>query len=169
MKHHSALWHSALRRYETWANALMAAGVDRRQVRPQQKSALAVLKVLRDVMQRSRPEVPTRLKLECAYYFGSYRKAVAALRTEKRLSRSWTRATVLRAIVQRYRSKQPLSYTAVRRSAARLVYAAQKQFRSWGRALAAARIDPTLCYRRPNGRSERQPRRCGKRRRGGKS
>jgi hypothetical protein len=104
---------------------------------------------LRDALkQQSENDLPEKLKLHAVYYFGSLRKAKAALKTDRRLSAGWSKAKVIAMIVQRHRSGKPLGYAAVRHNNPRLVSAAEAYFGSWGNALYAAGIDPNLYLQR---------------------
>ena len=128
-------------------NALIAAGLDVRD--SPHDGRRGVLRALRDALeQHSENDLPEKLKLHAAYYFGSLRKAKAALKTDHRLLGGWSKAKIIAMIIQRHRSGKPLDYASVRRNNPRLVSAAEAYFGTWGNALSAAGIDPNLYFRR---------------------
>jgi hypothetical protein len=98
--------------------------------------------------QHPQNDLPEKLKQHATYYFGSLRKAKAALKTDRRVSAGWSKAKIIAMIIQRHRSGRPLGYAAARRDDPALVSAAEAYFGSWGNALHAAGIDPNLHLRR---------------------
>ena len=147
LKHYPALFSAALRIFGSWANALLAAGIEVPD--SPHDGRRGVLRALRDALeQHSENDLPEKLKLHAAYYFGSLQKAKAALKTDRRVSAGWSKAKIIAMIVQRQRSGKPLGYAAVRRDNPALVSAAEAYFGSWGNALHAAGIDPNLYLHR---------------------
>ena len=140
LKHYAALFSAALRIYGSWPNALIAAGIEVPD-RPRD-GRRGVLRALREALEQHSENIPQRLKLHAAYYFGSLQKAKAALKTDRRVSSGWSKAKIITMIIQRHRSGKPLGYAGVRRDNPRLVSAAEAYFGSWGNALHAAGIDP---------------------------
>ena len=108
---------------------------------------LGVLRALRDALEHSENDLPQKLKVPAAYYFGSLRKAKAALRTDRRLSAGWNKVKIVAAIRKMHRLGQPLGYAATRRNNPALVSAAEAYFRTWGNALYAAGFTPNLYLR----------------------
>jgi hypothetical protein len=92
-------------------------------------------------------DLSEKLKLHAVYYFGSFPKAKAALKTDRRVSAGWSKAKIIAVIIQRHRSRKPLGYAAMRRHNPRLVSAAEAYFGTWGNALYAAGLDPNLYLR----------------------
>jgi hypothetical protein len=93
----------------------------------------------------SKSEIPDPLKLAAEHYFGSVRKALAALNKDRRLSRGWSKPKIIATLSRMHRSRKPLTYTAARRNIPALASAAEAYFGSWGKALHAAGIDPEMC------------------------
>ena len=155
LKHYPALFSAALRIFGSWANALIAAGLEVRD--SPHDGRRGVLRALRDALeQHSENDLPEKLKLHAAYYFGSLRKAKAALKTDHRLLAGWSKAKIIAMIIQRHRSGKPLDYAAVRRDNPRLVSAAEAYFGSWGNALHAAGIT-RICIFTVSGTNEQCP------------
>jgi hypothetical protein len=90
--------------------------------------------------------MPQALKSKAEYYFGSLRKAVAALKKDRRLSHGWNKPKILKVLSLMHRSKKDLTYAGARRTVPALVSAAEAYFGSWGKALFAAGIDPNLYF-----------------------
>jgi hypothetical protein len=147
LRHYQKLFSAARRRYGSWPNALVAAGIEVPD--NPHDGRRGVLRVLREGLeQHSENDLPEKLKLHAAYYFGSLRKAKAALKTDRRFLAGWSKAKVLADIIQMHRSGQPLGYAAARRNNPRLLSAAEAYFGTWGNAIHAAGIDPNLYFRR---------------------
>jgi hypothetical protein len=91
-------------------------------------------------------EIPETLKFRAAHYFGSLRKAVAALKNNSRVSQEWNKEKIITAISRLHRSKDKLGYGKARREIPALLSAAEAYFGSWGKALYAAGIDPNLYF-----------------------
>ena len=107
-----------------------------------------MLRALREgLQQHSENDLPEKLKLHAAYYFGSLQKAKAALKTDRKISAGWSKAKIIAEIRKVYKSGQPLGYAAVRRNNPRLLSAAEPYFGTWGNALYAAGLDPNLYLR----------------------
>jgi hypothetical protein len=156
LKHHAALFSAALRISGSLPNALIAAGLEVPDA--PQGGRRGVLRALRDALkQQSENDLPEKLKLHAAYYFGSLQKAKAALKTDRRISAGWSKAKIVAVIIQRLRSGKPLGYAAARRDNPRLVSAAEAYFGSWGNTLHAAGIDPNLYFRRSGANEKRLP------------
>ena len=147
LKHYSALFSAALRTFDSWPNPLIAAGLEVPD--SPHGGRHGVLRALRDALkQHSRNDLPEKLKMHAAYYFGSLRKAKAALKTDRRILAGWSRAKVIAEIVQMHRSGKPLGYAAARRDDPALVSAAEAYLGSWANALHVAGIDSSLYLRR---------------------
>jgi hypothetical protein len=112
---------------------------------------------LSDALERQTGEnVPQALKLEAAHYFGSLEKAIATLKKQGNRLPGWNRRKIMNVLSQMHRSKESLAYATARRDAPALVSAAEAHFGSWGKALYAAGIDPSLYFvhhrwRKPRG------------------
>ena len=147
LKHYAALFSAALRIFGSWANALIAAGIEVPDA--VHDGRRGVLRALRDALeQHSENDLSEKLKLHAVYYFGSLQKAKAALKTDRRLRTGWSTTKIIAAISERQRLGKPLGYAAARRDDPALVSAAEAYFGSWGNALHAAGIDPNLYLRR---------------------
>ena len=114
---------------------------------------LEILRQLREIAENeSENKIPETLRLQADYYFGSLRKALAALKTDKRLAHAWSRRKVIQALSHLHRSKLP--YSTARRIVPKLVSAAERYFGSWGKAVHAAasiRIANSFAtWRKPN-------------------
>jgi hypothetical protein len=148
MKNHQGLFRKALRQYDSWDGALVAAGIVKMAVVGQlHGSRLGVLRNLRDALDGlSKADISVGLKLQAEYYFGSLRKATAALKKDRRLSHGWSKPKILRILSRMHRAKVGLAYAKVRREFPALVSAAEAYFGSWGKALYAKGIDPNLYF-----------------------
>jgi hypothetical protein len=147
LKHYQKLFSAALRIFGSWPNALLAAGIEVPD--NPHDGRRGVLRALREGLeQHFENDLPEKLKLHAAYYFGSFRKAKAALKTDRRISAGWNKDKIIAMIVQVQRSGQPLGYAAARRNNPRLVSAGEAYFGTWGNALHAAGIDPNVYFRR---------------------
>ena len=123
-KHYAALFSAALRKFEFWPNALIAAGLEVPD--SPHGGRRGVLRGLRDAFeQHSESDLPEKLKLHAAYYFGSLHEAKAASKIDRRVSDGWRKAKIEAVIIQRHKSRKPLGYTAVRRDNPPLVSAAE--------------------------------------------
>src|SRR5688572_20129625 len=104
---------------------------------------------MRDALEQySEDDLPKKLKLHAAYYFGSLGKAKAALKTDRRFGAGWSTTKIIAGIRQRRRLGKPLGYPAARRDNPALVSVAEAYFGSWGNALYATGIDPNLYLHR---------------------
>jgi hypothetical protein len=91
-----------------------------------------VVRALADALKHhSQNELPEKLNLDAVYYFGSLRKAKAAVKTDRRLRTGWSTTTIIAAIRERQRSGKPLGYAAVRQDEPALVSAAEAYFGGW--------------------------------------
>jgi hypothetical protein len=99
--------------------------------------------------------VPHVLKLEAAHYFGSLEKAIAVQKKQGNRLPGWNRRKIITVLSRMHRSKDSLAYGRMRRDVPALVSAAEAHFGSWGKALYAAGIDPSLYFVR---RKWRKPR-----------
>jgi hypothetical protein len=144
MKQHAALFRRACRVYGTWSKALAAAGLP---IGHRHSSPLLVLRALGDAMERrSRADIPQRLKAQAEHYFGSLRKAVAALKTDRRLASGWSKRKIIATLSRMHRAGKGLTFAQARRVNSALVSAAEAYFGSWGKALHAAGINPNLYF-----------------------
>ena len=83
LKNYPALFSAALRIFGSWANALIAAGIEVPDA--VHDGRRGVLRALRDALeQHSENDLSEKLKLHAVYYFGSLQKAKAALKTDRR-------------------------------------------------------------------------------------
>jgi hypothetical protein len=146
IKHYSALYSAALRIFESWQNALLAAGMEVPDA--VHDGHRGVLRCLHDALeQHSENDLSEKLKLHAAYYFGSLQKAKSALKTDRRFRAGWNKIKIIAAIHKRHRSGQALGYAAARRDNPALVSATEAYFGTWGNALYAAGLDPNLYLR----------------------
>jgi hypothetical protein len=137
-RNHAAMFKKGLRQYGSWNATLVAAAV---LTKPIRATRIAVVRAMRDALERDgRASIPPTLKLQAEYYFGSLQKALVALKKD----RSWSKRKILKAISRLPR--KALAFTKARGHAPQLVSASQKYFGSWGRAVAAAGIDPNLYF-----------------------
>jgi hypothetical protein len=85
MKNHHRLFSAAQRQFGPWRRALLAAGItNKRNERLVYTSPLALLRALRDALDKhSTNDLPKPLVREAALYFGSLRKALAALKKDQ--------------------------------------------------------------------------------------
>jgi hypothetical protein len=97
---------------------------------------------------RSRAAIPSVLKSQAVYYFGSLRKALAALKTDEKLLSGWSKQKIITALWGMHRAKESLSSWKARCETPALASAARNYFGSWRNALLAAGIDPNLHLRR---------------------
>jgi hypothetical protein len=149
LKNHTALFSSSRREFGSWNNALRAAGITKQVPTKLHKSRLGTLRSLRDVVEtRSRAAIPPVLKSQAVYYFGSFRNALAALKTDEKLLSGWSKQKIVTTLLRMHRAKESLSHWKARCEAPALARAAQNYFGSWRNALHAAGIDPDLHLRR---------------------
>jgi hypothetical protein len=148
MKNHGRLFSEARRRFRSWTEALIAAGIIRKQVASKLHTRpLGVLRALREALETtSKENIPQILRIQAELYFGSVRKAIAALKKDQRLLGGWSKLKILKVLSRMHRSKKGLAYADVRRHVPALVSAAEAYFGSWGNALHAAGIDPSLYF-----------------------
>jgi hypothetical protein len=147
MENNSCLFSSAIHEFGSWPNALVQAGVNNQ---PREKrlynSRWSLLNQLGDALfDRPKSGIPDALKLEAEHYFGSLDNAIAVLRKGKNLP-GWNRPKVIAALSELHRSKKNLAYATMRRDNVALLSAGEKHFGSWGKALYAAGIDPSLYF-----------------------
>jgi hypothetical protein len=147
MKKHSGLFSSAIHEFGSWPNALVQSGVTKKpRAKRLYKSRWSLLNQLGDALyDRPKSTIPEALKLEAEHYFGSLDNAIAAQRQEKNLP-GWNRPKVIAALSELHRSKKNLAYPAMCRDNVALLSAGEKHFGSWGKALYAAGIDPSLYF-----------------------
>jgi hypothetical protein len=144
MKNHCSIFDAAMREYGSWSGALIAAGVIKNEI--PRKTRLGLLRELRDLMEQSNAAIPEQLKIYLTHYFGSLRNAIAALNTDRKLLGGWSKRKIIAVLARMHRSKEKLNYARVRRDNTALVSAAEAYFKSWGRALYAAGIDPSQYF-----------------------
>jgi hypothetical protein len=143
MKNHPNLFSGALRQYGSWNKALVAAGITNKEI--PRKTRLGLLRDLRDAVEH-RNDISQALRSEIAYYFGSLRDAKIALKTDRRLLNGWSKPKIITVLAHMHRSKEKLNYATGRREFPALVSAAEAYFGSWGKALYAAGIDPSIYF-----------------------
>jgi hypothetical protein len=90
MKNHSKLFKGALAVFGSWNKAIIAAGIT---VIPR-KVRVCLLRELRDAME-SGSSISQALRSEIGYYFGSLRKAQAALETDRKLLSGWSKRKII--------------------------------------------------------------------------
>ncbi len=147
---------AATKHFGSWDEALAAAGYDPQRVRRsrQRWTREGILDLIRSRVARGLPIKsysvrPHSAKGAAKRIFGSWRAALEAAGVPNPYAgrRSWTKASVVEAILARQRSGQPLSYEEVARQAVPLISAGRAYFRGWNEALAAAGIDPETVRR----------------------
>ena len=149
LKNHTALFSSSRREFGSWNNALRAAGITKQVPKELHKSRLGTLRSLRDVVEtRPRAAIPPVLKSQAAYYFGSLRNALAALKTDERLLSGWSKQKIITTLLRMHRAKESLSSWKARCEVPALASAARNYFGSWRNALHAAGIDPNRHIKR---------------------
>ena len=143
LKNHAALFSSSRREFGSWSNALSAVGIKKQVPKKLYKGRLGTLRALRDAIEtRPRTAIPTALKTQAAYYFGSLRNALAALKTDEKLLSGWSKQKIITTLLRMQRAKKSLSSWKARCEAPALASAAKNYFGSWRNALQAAGIDP---------------------------
>ena len=143
IKNHPDLFSGAIRQYGSWNRALIAAGIVKKEI--PRKNRLGLLRDLRDAVE-SGSDISQAQHSEIAYYFGSFRNAKIALKTDAKLLNGWSKRKIVTVLAQMHRSKEKLNYATGRREFPALVSAAEAYFGSWGKALHAAGIDPNLYF-----------------------
>jgi hypothetical protein len=143
MKNHHSLFHGALHEYESWNEAVLAAGLTDEEI--PRRTKLGLLRALRDAVE-SRSAISQALRSEIEYDFGSLGNAKIALKTNAKLLSGWSKGKIVTVLAQRHRSQEKLDYATGRREFPALVSAAEAYFGSWGKALYAAGIDPNLYF-----------------------
>jgi hypothetical protein len=148
LKNHAALFSSSGREFGSWNKALGAVGITNQAPMKLHKSRLGTLRSLRDVIEtRSKAAIPAILKSQAAYYFGSLRNALAALKTDERLLSGWSKRKIVTTLLRMHRAKESLSPWNARCEVPALARAARTYFGSWRNALHAAGIDRDLHLR----------------------
>jgi hypothetical protein len=143
LKNHAALFSSSRREFGSWNNVLRAAGITKQMPKKLHKSRLGTLRSLRDVVEKSsKAAIPAALKSQASYYFGSLRKALAALKTDERLLSGWSKQKIITTLLRMQRAKESLSSWKARCEVPAVASAARNYFGSWRNALQAAGIDP---------------------------
>src|SRR4029453_14003948 len=141
LKNHTALFSSSRREFGSWTNTLRAAGITKQVSTTQHKSRLGTLRSLRDVVEtRPSAALPPVLKSQAAYYFGSLRKALAALKIDERLLSGWSKQKIITTLLRMQQAKENLSSWKARCETPALASAARNYFGSWRNALHAAGI-----------------------------
>jgi hypothetical protein len=149
LKNYAALFSSSRREFGSWNKALGAVGITNQAPMKLHKSRLGTLRSLRDVVEtRPRAAIPPVLKSQAAYYFGSLRNALAALKTDERFLSGWSKQKIVTTLLRMQRAKENLSSWKARCEAPALASAARNYFGSWRNALQAAGIDPNLHIKR---------------------
>jgi hypothetical protein len=148
MDNHATIFSAAMRRYGSWARALVAAGVTQKlRTKKLYRGRASLLNALSDVLYgQSKNEVPQPLKREAEHYFGSLKKAITELQKEKKRTPGWNKEKIARTLSRMHRSKENLTYALMRREHPALLSAAEARFGGWGKALYAAGIDPNLYF-----------------------
>jgi len=144
------LHRAACKLFGSWRKAVSAAGINyNKAIRRMDKED--VMKGLRARHRRKRSLRPKKVSEEDpslfsagVWQFGSWPRAVEAAGVDYRtvVPARWIPSIILREIRKRKRKGLPLTYKGVRNEDYRLLTGACNHFRSWGRALAAAGIDP---------------------------
>jgi hypothetical protein len=81
------------------------------------------------------------------------RDAKIALKTDAKLLNGWSQRKIITVLAHMHRSKEKLNYG--RREFPALVSAAEAYFGSWGKALYAAGIDPSIYFVRQKWRRQK--------------
>lgn len=159
------LQEAAQREFETWRQALLAAGVDlrlaglgsRRSPRLSQEKILDTLRAwsaeghslrwCKVCMENRVLAVAARGK------FGSWRRAImaAGLGGDARPAanrQEWDPQRVIDSIRDRQQAGKPINYRAVRKDDSSLLAAARRRFGGWRDAIAAAGVAPTASAKR---------------------
>ena len=143
LKNHTALFSSSRREFGSWNNALRAAGITKQIPKKLYKGRLGTLRSLRDALEtRHRATIPPVLKSQAAYYFGSLRNALAALKKDEKLLSGWSKQKIITIILRMERAGESLSSSKARYETPALGSAARNYFGSWRNALQTAGIDP---------------------------
>jgi hypothetical protein len=156
LKNHTALFSSSRREFGSWDNALRAAGITKQFSKKLHKSRLGTLRSMRDVIEtHPRAAIPSVLKLQAVYYFGSLRNALAALKTDERLLSGWSKQKIITTLLRMEQAKESLSSWKARCETPALASAARNYFGSWRNALQVAGIDPNIHIKRYKRRKRR--------------
>ena len=148
----SSLYQAAARVFGSWRNAVMAAGISpQRACTHDQWAPARILSIIRNLSRRHRPLSGGELKQRYGQLvaaarrrFGSWTKAVVAAGVDPvKLRRvvPWSRERVIEAILMRALKNEPLGARSV--DPRSLADAGARIFGNWGKALAAAGLDPT--------------------------
>lgn len=152
-----SLYQAASRVFGTWRNAVMAAGISPDKARSHESWRPArILAEIRALARRRRPLRPNELKREhgslmraARRMFGSWSAAIIVAGADPVRLRTfppWTKERIIEAILTRALRNESLRSHSVRPKS--LSSAGIRIFGSWGRALAAAGLDPER-YRQP--------------------
>jgi hypothetical protein len=140
MTNHNSLFCGAQREFGSWNQALIAAGVPKKQVSGMlRNNRTRILPALRDALDDPSACIPEALKFQAVHYFGSLRKAIIAAKNDLE---GWSKERITSILSKMYRSKTLPPYARARREYPRLVSAAEPYFGSWGKALHAVGIGP---------------------------
>ena len=112
MKNHRNLFSGALRHFRSWNNALLAAGINKKQASTNvYKSRPGILRELRDALEtHSKDDIPQALRLQAVHYFGSLRNAFSAMKKDRRFLRGWSKQKIILTLSRMHRSKESLAY-----------------------------------------------------------
>ena len=148
VKNHRNLFSGALRHFRSWNNALLAAGINKKEASTNvYKSRPGILRELRDALEtHSKDDIPQALRLQVVHYFGSLRNAFSAMKKDRRFLGGWSKQKIILTLSRMHRSKESLAYGTIRREKQALLSAAEAYFGSWGKGLYAARVDPNLYF-----------------------
>ena len=144
------LFNAARRRFGSLGAALRRAGIDpnahRLQLGEHDAGLLATLRRLaRDGGSLASSRLPPRLRDALARHFGSHDEALRRAGidpNEHRLCRRWTKGEIVACVREALRAGESLVFQEFVRRHTTEANAAIRIFRSWGRALRAAGLDP---------------------------
>lgn len=148
MKNHGAVFHAGCRHFGTWGKALVAAGiVDKPPAKRLARDSVSLLNKLSAALyDQPRTGVSSLLRTELVLTFGSFDRALAELSRKEKSLPGWNKHKVIAELAGMHRARKNLAYAAVRKANVALVSAAERLFGGWGKALAAAGIDPNRYF-----------------------
>jgi hypothetical protein len=153
-----SLLEAGLRYFRSWDNALRAARIDPERVRKWTRWSRE--RMLERILGLKREDVPLswaaarrrdpKLLKAAVALFGSWTKALQALgHTPVYEHVGWTKAEVVRRILERRKRGEPLyARSLMVNGQGKLYGAARAKFGTWGKALQAAGIDPQTVHLR---------------------
>lgn len=148
----SGLYQAACRLWDSWDDAISAAGFDATTIRSRRKpwtrsEIIDTIQMSATTTHRLSQNTirPKSLCQAAKRLFGSFEAALEAAGVTN-LPSQWSRANVVAAIHKRIQSDKPINFVAVFKTDRKLYNAARYYFENWNQALRAAGIDPN-CVR----------------------